>query len=580
MLSILDGLTMAQGECFRAESMALNLGERDSSASITLGPDGPILQPGAWVQDLTDPGAGIVWRVKTVDRQIDKRTVTVALEHAIQSLADRIIPDKVEPAAMGGSGGVCTALQAVTWVLNQQDDWILGEFDYEDVTQAYSFSGETLKAALEKVDGTLEDSLWTYDFSAYPWVLSITRASASVSSELRAGRNLSTFKYTLDKSRMYTRFYPVGKNNARLPQGYEEKNADLYGVIEKTETDQSRSGAADLSAWAYERLDRHAQPTVTGTVSGLDLSEATGEPLDRLTVGGRCRVPLPELGEVIEERITKLAWRDKIKEPQAVTVTLANQQDDVQTIIRQQNASGGKSARTAAELAEEQGRIIGDVESGLYTRMSQTASELRQEAHNEVESLRSFVVQTASGWDARVEQITDSEGHITAASIALAINDSGSQVIIEADHIDINGLVTMLETMALGVGSLHVEGAAEFLQLIYAEAGIVTEETVKANIDVWAGDYVYAEDGFRVGTPTSYGGHTATWQSKQVITSLTISMPSINLTSSRQFMYAPGGDTENPDVVNGKIVTSYTAGEVTGPTTETIYYLGRTGSNA
>lgn len=78
-----------------------------------------------------------------------------------------------------------------------------------------------------------------------------------------------------------------------------------------------------------------------------------------------------------------------------------------------------------------------------------------------------------------VEQI-NGQNVIRAASIVAAVNDAGSSVIIEADHIDINGIVTALETMSIGVGSLHVEGQSEFLQDIYAEDYIHTDEYVSA----------------------------------------------------------------------------------------------------
>ena len=405
MLRVLNEHSLTTRGLLRPESMGLNLSERDSSATPTAGPDEPEIATGSWLQDLDEPGAGIVWRVKSTDRQYNTDTITYNLEHAIRMLADTILPNEVKPADITGSAGAteCTAKQAAQYILGRQSDWVLGDFAFS-VSNPYRFSGETLLAALETVSGTLEDPVWEYDFTVYPFKLHIRQLGEAADSELRAGRNMSSLKYTVDRGPMYTRFYPVGKNNLRLSgSGYVSRNENTYGRKDKTETDQSKDTEAKLTAWANERLRRHAEPQVTATVGGMDLSRDTGESLDRLTVCRLCRIPLPEYGTTILEKITKLSWRDKIKDPESVTVTLANALADVQSVMREEKARGHSASRTAAELNQEKDRIIGDVESGLYTRITQTASEIRQEAHDEARSLRSFISQTAESIRLTVE---------------------------------------------------------------------------------------------------------------------------------------------------------------------------------
>ena len=396
MLRVLNGHSLETKALLYPESMGLNLSERDSTASPTADRDEPQMQVGDWAQDMDEPGAGIVWRVRTVDTQYNTETITYTLEHMINSLADRILPDEVKADDMGGSGGSCTAKQAAQYILGQQSDWVLGDFDYESVSNPYRFSGETLKAALETISNSLEDPIWEYDFSTYPFKLHIRQQSDTVDSELRAYRNLTTLKYTIDRTRMYTRFYPVGKNNLKPDGKYVSKNEAIYGRVDKTETDQSKDTEAKLIAWANERLERHAEPLVTVTISGLDLSESTGESLDRIKISRyKCRVPLPAYNTTIVEKVTKLSWRDKIKDKESVTATLANALADVQSIIKEEKSKSGGGGRTAAELNYGIETTIGNVESGLYTRITQTAYEIRQEAHDEARSLRSIISQTA-----------------------------------------------------------------------------------------------------------------------------------------------------------------------------------------
>lgn len=453
-MRLLDGHSLASLQTIRPETFALNLSERESSATITLPPDAPEIALGDWLQDTTEPGAGIVWRVKTNDNQVNAGQRTHTLEHMIRSLADRILGE-VYPEDMSGEEltpaqkktAVCTARQALEYILALQDDWVLGTLDpvYEEVSKPYHFNGDTLMAALETVSGSLEDPLWTYDFSVYPFRLNILHIPETVGCEMRAGRNITTLKITEDRSRLYTRIYPIGKNNMRLPDpGYLSQNEQLYGVIEKTETDQSQETEEQLTMWAQERLSRHCEPSVTVTISGLDLSESTGEPLDRLTIGKRCRVPLPSNGSVILEKVTKLAWRDKIKEPESVTVTLANALEDVQSILRQEKNAAGKHGRTAAKQSQDYILVIGGVESGLYTRVAQTASEIRQEAHREAESMRTLIYQTAS--EIRSEAASDKE------SLRSLISQTASQVALKVSKGDVATQLTV------EVGNVHVTG--------------------------------------------------------------------------------------------------------------------------
>ena len=342
---------------FRPETMGLNVEERMSSATLTLPLGTENLAVGDWLQDDCDPGAGIVWRVKTIDRQYDKITQTVTLEHIINALKDIVMFGEVTPATITGTVGAstCTAAQAITYILSQCPDWTVGTIAsaYSSVSNPYNFSSDTLFEALETVSSSLQDCLWEYDFTSYPFKLNVTQMDSDVDSEMRMSRNISTLRVTVDRSGMYTRFYPIGKNNLKITGGYVSLNESTWGVISKVETDQSKKTEAELTAWANERLSRHAEPLITVTVAGLELSKSTGESLDHFVIGRKCRLPLPEYGTTVTERVTKLAYKDKLNAPEVVTVTLANKLADVASILRQQAASGGRGGRIGAKEAEE-----------------------------------------------------------------------------------------------------------------------------------------------------------------------------------------------------------------------------------
>lgn len=94
--------------------------------------------------------------------------------------------------------------------------------------------------------------------------------------------------------------------------------------------------------------------------------------------------------------------------------------------------------------------------------------------------------------------------YIKGGQITLAINaDHGTTATIQADAIDIDGLVNALEAKTIGVGGLIVEGSTTFYQTPYSEAGYAAEEKIRSNT------------GFDPGTGSIY-----TAKSKTVVTSV------------------------------------------------------------
>ena len=339
---LLNGHSLTPVKRMRPETQPLTLKERDSTSSLTLADTDGITMT-SWMQDDTDPGEGIVWRVRSIQDEFGTGTATVQLEHIINTLRDKILFGEITAETITGVSGAttCTALQAVNYILAQQSDWVLDDFDYSSVTNAYKFDGDNLFDALERVSETLEDPWWSYDTTVYPFKISITHKQSGTACEMRPGRNLVSVSRTIDKNGMYTRFWPIGKEDLHISGNYVEKNVSLYGVIDHVETDITRETVAELTAWANDRLNRHAEPRVTTTADGLELANATGEPLDRLTLGRICRMPLPEYGTTIEERINELNYRDKIHQPTVVRVTMGNQQDDIMKLIADEMKNGG-----------------------------------------------------------------------------------------------------------------------------------------------------------------------------------------------------------------------------------------------
>ena len=348
------------------ESMSVQLKERDSTASFTAG-DITNVTIKSWLRDDTNPGKNIVWRVRSISQAYMTDTWTVQLEHVISLLRDRILWGEVKPGTITGkkTDTTCTAKQAINYILGKQSDWVLGSMtkSLASVKNPYKFDGESLLDALETVTDSLEGAVWSYDTSSYPFKLNITVPSASVQSEMRVSRNIRTISKTIDKSGMFTRFYPIGKNDLHISSKYLSKNTSQYGLICKTETDSNIDTTAELERWAKEQLNKHAVPNVTIDVDGLELADATGESLDRFGIGRLCRVPLPDFGgSVITERITALSYTDKVSQPESVRVTLANTRKDVTKIIADAIKKAGGGSRSAARRDKEDNAWMEDTD--------------------------------------------------------------------------------------------------------------------------------------------------------------------------------------------------------------------------
>lgn len=412
------------------EAMSLQLRERDSTATIT-----PVSMSGisteSWFMDDTNPGKGIVWQVRSIQTDYATNTPSITLEHVINKLKNRVMFGEHTAAEISGTPGAtrCTAKQAIQYILRFQDDWVLGSFGYSD-SNPYKFNGDNLYDALETVSNSLDDPWWSYDTTKYPFVLNINPRPDGTACKLLPGRNLNTITKTVDKSGMYTRFYPIGKDDLHISGDFVGKNSEKYGIICKVGTDTSLETEAELRAWASSNLNRHCEPTVTITADAMELADKTGESLDRLTLGRLCCIPLTEYDTEINERITELNYPDKIHQPEVVRVTMCNNRNDVTRIIAEVIKETARGGRGGARQQKEDHAWFEDTDEYVAMVAEKTGiNELGEE-----ETLTGLI-RVEAGKITQIVSAVGANGEVTAASICLAIEKSGSKAAISADHI-------------------------------------------------------------------------------------------------------------------------------------------------
>ena len=457
----LQGHSLTRGPWFLPESQSLTLMEKGSTSTITMPMDSAVqIDFNDWLYDEDVPGGDpIVWRVKSISESNNTNTVTIELEHVIKLLEDQQIFGEVTTEDISG-GTSCTARQAIEYLLSGNFDWQLGALEVNN-SLPYEFETLSVYDAIESVTDTLEGVYWEYDLTQHPFVLNVRLLEMDPDCEMREGRNLSTLKRSVSRTGMYTRIYPIGENDLHIPGDYISNNEEIYGRIDKVVTDSTKTTIENLGAWAHGLLMHNSDPDVTITISGLELSESTGEPMDRLRLNRFCRCPLPEYATTIIERITKLVWKDLIKDRESVTVTLANNMKELSEIIKSESnkASGGSGAAGQAkqnylfqangehllyEVFDENGHLHGvlrmtseslrvafeNLNECTRSEFRMTSESLRISFENEIRSTRSEFQMTSESLRIQFENdiaSTRSEFEMTSASLRVEFtNDIAS----------------------------------------------------------------------------------------------------------------------------------------------------------
>lgn len=204
----------------------------------------------------------------------------------------------------------------------------------------YVFEQENLLEAVLRIPNSLVGTYgWTIDQSKLPWRLGLAPLSDTPACELRLHRNMTGLRVMVDRTDLCTVLAPVGKDGLTIEgvNGGSDRlvssGAATWGKVERLYRDAQEDDPAALKAAAQSALARQSAPLVTVEADALALHAATGEPLDKLIPGALCRLPLPDMQEVLEERIVALHWEDVLHAPEQVRVTMANRLQSAASLL-------------------------------------------------------------------------------------------------------------------------------------------------------------------------------------------------------------------------------------------------------
>lgn len=301
-----------------------------STANMTLTHDEAI-HCGDWMQIFTPDGGSGYYRVGTVNIDSITGNQSVYLEQGACTLGDELIIDDVTMTD--------TVSNIISFILGKQDveRWTVGTVEAPE-TIYVDLGGFSLMDCLTTMMQYIPDYYLEFEqLNATDWRINVRRRATEVLCEARLSRNLKTCSIGYSVASIVTRVYAEG-----LPDGHlDSANVAVYGLHEETQSLGDGLSEAQKLAVATAYLNNHDHPTVSVSISGVELSQVTGLDIDSFKIGAVCRVVIPWLGITVDDVIIDKSYSDCFGNPQSVSVTLANAVPDLAIAMAAVTGGGG-----------------------------------------------------------------------------------------------------------------------------------------------------------------------------------------------------------------------------------------------
>jgi phage minor structural protein len=262
--------------------------------------------------------------------------VKYQLEHVLATLLDDVF-------FLYHQNDNLTTSDNIQYILDQQttQHWQLGTVDFIRYF-SYKWENENLLSALFSIPKPFDAPFhWTFDTQSYPWTLNLVAPESVVTCEIRYGKNQRTIEREIDPTVIFNRIYALGYGegdnqltiksvNSGIPYVEDAESIAKYGLRSYIWVDKRFEDAATLKASAEALLNQWKEPKATYKASAADISQITGEDIDKLKMGRVVRIIDDDLG-MIEARIMKESKSDLTGNPGDISLEIANKVDDLST---------------------------------------------------------------------------------------------------------------------------------------------------------------------------------------------------------------------------------------------------------
>lgn len=299
-----------------------------------------------------------IFRVSSVGRE-SKGTQNVNLSHGIVTLEDSVTP--AETTVQGTLSAVVATLLGYQKGTSR---WAVGNVPNEGEYKLELDRTNLLQAFCDLCKQA-RDYVFRYDQTTTPWKINAYPVATENLSECRLNRNTADPRMTIDESDLCTRVVAP-----QLDNGYMDADTvGTWGIVERDLGVADDSDEADVKKYASEVLEARKNPAISVEIDAFDLSDRTGDPIDRFEIGYRCRVAMANIGISVVESIESLYFYDLLTMPDVVTITLANKPRDV--------------SKSLASLANQT--------SGLTSTVTKQGSGIRSNS-NAIDDNKQFII--------------------------------------------------------------------------------------------------------------------------------------------------------------------------------------------
>lgn len=280
-----------------------------------------------------------LFRIIPKETVIDEggNTVTYQCEHVLATLLDSSIFKYRQIDGLPTN-------ESIQYVLGFQytQHWVLGTCE---ITRyfSYKFENDNVLSALFSIPKPFDSQYqWTFDTTVYPWELNLIVPEMEPTCEIREGKNLRGLTLTEDPMGIYNRVYPLGYGegdnqltiesvNGGVPYIEDAASVAEYGVRMIIWSDKRFESAETLKASAHALMNKWREVIASWRISAADISEITGETIDKFKMGKIVRLSLSTLGKTVDLRIMKDGKADVYGEPGAVELEIGNKTEDLGT---------------------------------------------------------------------------------------------------------------------------------------------------------------------------------------------------------------------------------------------------------
>lgn len=461
-----------------------------SQATMTLPEDGPTVNLHDWITLYGPDGSWGVWRVTNIEQTL-KRQRRLTLMHGIDILADSLWePEEAgaESETFTGNTGAFLSelLSKQTHLIDGLKPWALRDCESQEMINGKEISYDTLADLLQGVAPAEGDYYLEYDMSVFPWRVALRAKPTDTACEFRLARNITSCAVTYNDADLCTRLVlsvtSGGSSQVRIYTAGAAAEAE-WGVVTKpasidTHDDLSAASWPEAEAWVRAFFAQHAQPTVQIQIEGRELARLTGDSWDRASLGKMCRVALPDYGHTFAERVVAVTYPDPLRDPDRVTVSLANTLPSFTDSIRivQRTASGAagsarKNKQTldnySVEFETEKTRVRSTV-TAIGVVLNPDGSIATDPATGEYifspdskVNLTSQIIQNAGDISSTVTRTTNLEGRVTTAESRISQTDNAiSLVVTKRDGTNVVNSASIVAQMNADKSSLALSADA------------------------------------------------------------------------------------------------------------------------